>query len=413
MDELLASRFPPVLPTTGAWTPADPPGDRSFLNIINGKHPFALEGGGRLKEIRVAYETWGTLNEDAGNAVLVCHAFTGDSHATGAITSTYPGGGWWNNVVGPGKAIDTSRYFVVCSNVLGGCQGTTGPADTPPEPETMLSTPDSSRQADAGYKAYPYGSRFPVVTIRDMVRVQALLADHLGIRCWLSVAGGSMGGMQALEWAVMYPKRVRSILPLATCTASSPTQIAWNAVGRLAVAGDPHWQNGDYYDKPSGPWWGLAVARELAQVTYRSSAMFDRRFGRDSFDLDNFYNLWGRFEIESYLDHHGQKLVRRFDANTYMTISKAIDLHDIGRNRGGIAAALHRIKAPVLTAAISSDILYPPCQQEEIYDGIVNGGGDCRFLMIDSDEGHDAFLLETEQMYKPISAFLDEIHETV
>ena len=284
-NSLLASRFPAELPVTGAWQVGDPPGDRRFAIVAHSEHPFALEGGGELHGIRVAYETWGELDESASNAVLVCHALTGDSHAAGERSHLYPAGGWWNEMIGPGRAIDTDRYFVVCSNVLGGCQGTTGPADTMPDLDASSSQSSCSPSAaSAGVETGPrreqrrYGSQFPVVTIRDMVRVQALLADYLGVRCWLAVAGGSMGGMQVLEWAVMYPRRVRSILPLATCAATSPMQLAWSAVGRLAIAGDPHWNGGDYYEAACGPWRGLALARELAQVTYRSAKLFDSRF---------------------------------------------------------------------------------------------------------------------------------------
>ena len=384
-------RFPAGLPVTGAWQPGDPAGDRRFLTIAGGR-PFALEWGGLLPEVRVAYETWGRLDPDASNAVLVCHALTGDSHAAGDISLSHPTPGWWSDMIGPGKALDTDRYFVVCSNVLGGCQGTTGPADFDPA---------------AGRR---YGPRFPVVTVRDMVRAQAHLADHLGVRSWLGVIGGSMGGMQVLEWAAMYPRRVRSILPLATCAAASALQIAWSAVGRLAIAADPGWCDGDYYDKPEGPWMGLAVARQLAQVTYRSGESFERRFGRRFYDPAEAFDMWGRFQMESYLDHHGQKLVRRFDANTYVVLNRSMDLHDIGRGRGGTAAALGRIRVPVLTASITSDRLYVPEQQQELRDGILAGGGDCRLVVLDSDEGHDGFLIEHELLEGPVSRFLDEVH---
>jgi homoserine O-acetyltransferase len=358
---------------------------------VTDTRPFALEWGGRLPEVRVAYETWGELDPKASNAVLVCHALTGDSHAAGDSGPSHPTSGWWHELIGPGKAIDTDRYFVVCSNVLGGCQGTTGPADLDPV--------DGRR----------HGPRFPVVTIRDMVRIQARLADHLGIRRWLAVIGGSMGGMQVLEWAVMYPQRVRSILPLATCAQASALQIAWSAVQRLAVATDPGWYDGDYYDKPEGPWMGLAVARQIAQVTYRSGESFERRFGRQLYDPAGEFDLWGRFQMESYLDHHGQKLVRRFDANTYVVLNRAMDLHDIGRGRGSTAAALGRIGVPVLTASITSDRLYPPHEQQELHDGIVAGGGDCRLVMLESEEGHDGFLLEHELLRDPVVGFLEEV----
>ena len=383
-------RFPAGLPVTGAWQAGDPGGDRRFVTVTDTR-PFALEWGGSLSEVRVAYETWGELDPQASNAVLVCHALTGDSHAAGDSGPEHPTAGWWSELIGPGRALDTDRYFVVCSNVLGGCQGTTGPADFDPA---------------AGRR---YGPRFPVVTVRDMVRVQARLADHLGIGCWLAVIGGSMGGMQALEWAVMYPQRVRSILPLATGAAASALQIAWSAVQRLAIATDPGWFDGDYYDKPEGPWMGLAVARQIAQVTYRSGESFERRFGRLMYDPAGAFDLWGRFQMESYLDHHGQKLVRRFDANSYVVLNRSMDLHDIGRGRGGTVAALGRVRVPVLTASITSDRLYPPHEQQELHDGIVAGGGDCRRVMLESDEGHDGFLLEHDLLRDPVAGFLEEV----
>ena len=388
--ELLQSRFAADLPVSGAWQPGDPVGDRRFVTVT-GSRPFALEWGGRLPEVRVAYETWGELDAEASNAVLVCHALTGDSHAAGDSGPSHPTGGWWRQMIGPGKAIDTDRYFVVCSNVIGGCQGSTGPADV---------NPGDGRR---------WGARFPVVTVRDMVRAQARLAEHLGIARWSTVAGGSMGGMQALEWALMYPRRVRSILPLATSAAASALQIAWSAVGRLAIAGDPNFCGGDYYDNEQGPWQGLAVARQLAQVTYRSGESLERRFGREMFDPRSQFDLWGRFQVESYLDHHGQKLVRRFDANSYLVLNRSMDLHDVGRGRGGTRTALGRVRVPTLTASIRSDRLYPPHEQHELREAILAAGGDCRHVMLDSDEGHDGFLIEHEMLTDPIASFLTEV----
>ena len=387
-----SGRFPAGLPVTGAWQLGDPASDRRFVEVT-GERPFALERGGRLADVRVAYETWGELDPERSNAVLVCHALTGDSHASGDTGPSHPTPGWWNDMIGPGRAIDTDRYFVVCSNVLGGCQGTTGPADVDPV---------TGRR---------YGPDFPLVTVRDMVRVQALLADRLGIGRWLAVVGGSMGGMQVLEWAAMFPRRVRSILPLATCAAASALQIAWSAVGRLAVATDPNWNGGHYYDQAEGPWMGLATAREIAQVTYRSGESFERRFGRTLFDPLGAFDLWGRFQMETYLDHHGQKLVRRFDANSYVVLNRSMDLHDLGRGRGGPAAALARIRVPVLTASITSDRLYEPYQQHEIHHTINAAGGDCRLVTIESDEGHDGFLIEHEMLQGPVSGFLDEVSD--
>lgn len=382
----------PPLPVTGAWRPGDPPADRRFLAIAQ-QRPFALEGGGVLRDITLAYETWGELDERASNAVLVCHALTGDAHAAGRSAPGQPTEGWWDDVIGPGRAIDTDRWFVVCANVLGGCQGTTGP---------------SSEDPDTGK---PYGSRFPVVTIRDAVRTQQQLADHLGVRAWACVVGGSMGGMQALEWAVMYPDRVRSFAAIATTAAASAQQIALSAVGRRAIALDPGFHDGDYYDAApgEGPHRGLAVARSLAQITYRGERELQDRFGREELDLlEDGFERWQRFQIESYLDYHGEKLARRFDANTYLVINKMMDLHDVGRGRGGEARALARVRARALTMSVTTDILYWPWQQEALRDGLRAAGVACDHVVIDSPHGHDAFLLEHEQVGAALATLLEE-----
>ncbi|MCB1017236.1 MAG: homoserine O-acetyltransferase [Acidimicrobiales bacterium] len=382
------------LPVTGAWRPGDPPGRRQFL-VEADDHPFALEGGGALSNITVAYETWGTLDAAATNAILVCHALTGDAHAAGPSGPGHPTDGWWDPLIGPGRPLDTDRFFVVCANVLGGCQGTTGPASLDPS------------------TGRPYGSRFPVVTIRDMVRTQARLADHLGVARWLSVVGGSMGGMQVLEWGVMFPDRVASLVPLATTAASGAWQIAFSAAGRRAVALDPRWRGGDYYDAApgDGPHEGLAVARALAQTTYRSDPVFQQRFGRDVSRPSDTFDLWQDFEVERYLRYHGDKLVRRFDANSYLVLNKAMDLHDLGRRRGGIAAALGRVRAPMLTFSISSDTLYPPHQQEELREAVVAAGGSCDHVLIDSPQGHDGFLLETDEIGAALADFLTAVEK--
>jgi homoserine O-acetyltransferase len=302
--------------------------------------------------------------------------------------------GWWDGVVGPGLAIDTDRFFVVCVNVLGGCQGSTGPASV---------HPDDGRA---------YGSRFPLVTIRDMVRVEAALADHLGVGRWLSVIGGSMGGMQALEWGVTFPHRVASLVLIATCDQASAQQIALNAVGRKAIMLDPGFHGGDYYDAEPGrgPHGGLVVARELAQITFRSDQVFNERFGRQIADQGPL-SLRQRFEIERYLDYHGDKLVRRFDANSYLLIGKAMDLHDIGRGRGGLDAAYRRITVPVRTVGIWSDVLYPAYQQRAITERLSALGVTSDYVEIDSPQGHDGFLIETEQVNAAIGPFLDRVQK--
>lgn len=384
------------LPASGAWRPGDPVGGRSFVSIATGR-PFALEGGGALRDITLAFETWGTLDADAGNAVLVCHALTGDAHAAGPSGPGQPTAGWWDGLIGPGRGLDTDRYFVVCVNVLGGCQGTTGP---------------SSVDAATGR---PYGSGFPIVTIRDMVRTQAAVADHLGIAQWLAVVGGSMGGMQVLEWGVTFPERTRSLVAIASTSSASAQQIAWSSVGRTAIALDPGFRGGDYYDAGpgEGPHRGLALAREVAQITYRTEEVFAGRFGRGVVDpMSDRFTLWQRFEVEGYLDYHGAKLVRRFDANSYLVINRAMDLHDLGRGRGGVDLALRRVRVPVLVMSISSDQLYPPAQQQELRDALAARGTPCQYVTIDSPDGHDGFLLETDQVGGPLASFLADVEKT-
>lgn len=382
-----------ALPVTGAWRSGDDVGHRQFLTIATDR-PFALDSGANMSDVVIAYETWGALDDSASNAVLLCHAWTGDSHVAGPDGRGHPTAGWWDDVVGRGKAIDTDRWFVVCANVLGGCQGSTGPASAHP------------------IDGKPYGSRFPVVTIRDMVRAQARLADHLGVDVWHSVIGGSMGGMQVLEWGITYPTRVRSLVPIATCAQATAQQIAWGAIGRRAIRLDPRWNGGDYYDAPpgEGPWEGLAVARMVAQVTFRSDNVFTDRFGRELAEgatLGRGFDMWQRFEVERYLDHHGDKLIRRFDANSYLIIGKAMDLHDIGRGRNGVAKAMARITVPVLTMGIWSDMLYPAYQQRQIRELLNAAGTPCDFVEIDSPHGHDAFLINLDQVAPPLAAFLD------
>lgn len=384
-----------TFPVSGAWRPSDAAGERQFMRTAVDR-AFVLEGGGQLRDITVAFETWGELDDDGGNAVLVCHALTGDAHAAGPAGPGQSTPGWWDGLIGPGRPIDTDRWFVVCPNVLGGCQGTTGPAS---------SRPDRNQR---------YGASFPVVSIRDMVRVQARLADALGIGVWQSVIGGSMGGMQALEWAVMFPDRVRSLVPIATCVAATAQQIAYWSTGRRAIALDPGWHDGDYYDGPagSGPHAGLALARMMSQITFRTDDVFTTRFGRAVVEpLAGDFEMWQRFQVERYLEHHGDKLARRFDANSYLYITKAMDLHDIGRRRGGIASAVGRISAPALVLGIDSDVLYPTYQQRDLVGRLVESGGRASYVEIESPFGHDGFLLEDEQVGASLRCFLDDLDQ--
>jgi homoserine O-acetyltransferase len=363
------TRLPPA---SGAWQEGDPPGDRLFADSAE---PFALEAGEALPGLQVAYVTWGELNADRSNAVLIEHALTADSHVIGAAGPGHPTAGWWNGLVGPGLPLDPAEVFVVASNVLGGCQGTTGPSSA---------APDGAR----------WGSRFPFVTIRDQVAAEALLADHLGIGQWALVIGGSMGGMRALEWAVSLPSRVRGLFVVAAGGAASAEQIAWCAPQLAAIRADPGWLDGDYYDAPpgAGPYRGLGVARQIAHVTYRSEPEFAARFGRDAQPGENPWET-GRYAVESYLDHQADKLVKRFDAGSYVTLTRAMNSHDVGRGRGGIEAALRRVTADSVIAGIDTDRLYPIALQQQLADGL---GVDLQ--VIGSRFGHDGFLLETEQV---------------
>jgi len=360
-------------PVTGAWRAGDPPGRRQFATLFTDR-PIALRAGGTLPEVTVAYETWGALNADASNALLLCHALTLDSHAAGPAEPGHGQLGWWDPLIGPGRAIDTDRFFVVCPNVLGGCQGTTGPASIDPATGT------------------PYGSRFPVATIRDQVDVEAALADHLGITQWYSVIGGSMGGQRAIEWAVKYRDRVPRAVVIAAGAAATAEQIALCSLQIRAIEADPNFRGGDYYAASDGPWRGLSIARGIGQVSYRSEIELAQRFNRGHQNDEHPFE-GGQYTIESYLEYHGEKLAHRFDANTYIVLSRAMNHHDVGRARGGVADALARVTAEVTIAGISSDRLYPLRLQHELADLIPRNKG---VEVINSIGGHDGFLTEHE-----------------
>ena len=348
---------------TGSWREGDPPGRRSFAAIGD----LVLDSGMTLPDVRIAYETWGRF--DGGNAVLVLHALTGDSHVSGPAGAGHPTPGWWDALVGPGKAVDTDRLFVVAANILGGCQGSTGPSS--PDPD-----------------GHPWGGSFPAVTVRDQVRAEVALTDILGIPAWRCVIGGSAGGMRALEWAIEQPERVERLFLLATSAAASAEQIALSATQIDAIRADAAYAGGDYYDGPQGPVRGLDLARRIAHISYRSEYELAERFGRTVQDD-------GRFAVESYLQHHGAKLARRFDANSYIVLSAAMNSHDVGRGRGGVAAALTSIKARTVVAGIDSDRLYPLHQQQELADGIPGAES---LEVVKSPYGHDGFLVESEQV---------------
>ena len=368
-----------------------PSGNRQFFDLSPNR-PYVLESGTELSAPQVAYETWGTLDAAASNAILVCHALTGDAHAHGDAGPGQPTPGWWNDFIGSGKPLDTDRFFVVCANVLGGCQGSTGPASI---------NPSTGRR---------WGGDFPVVTIRDVVRSQRALAQYLGIQRWMAVVGGSMGGMQALEWAASYPDRCGSLVIIASTAAASAQQIAWSQVGRQAILDDPAYGQGNYYEANpgDGPHLGLANARRIAMIHYRSDEEFDRRFGRHSNESVEPFRMEHRFDVESYLDYHASKFQWRFDANTYLVLNKMMDLHDIGRGRGGVEQALKRVTCPSLLMSVRTDFLYPRHQQIRVLNAL-KGRVPVQHIDIDSDNGHDGFLTEPEQTGSPMGEFIDKI----
>lgn len=355
---------------TGAWRQGDPVGSRRFTDVGD----VVLESGTVLPDVRLAHESWGTFTGD--NAVLVLHALTGDSHVVGPAGDGHPSPGWWDTLVGPGRPIDTDRFFVLAANILGGCQGSTGPASPAPD-------------------GRPWGSRFPDLTVRDQVAAEALLADALGIDRWYAVIGGSAGGMRALEWAITRPERVERLFLLATSAQASAEQIGLSTTQQAAITADPAFRGGDYHDGPTGPVAGLDVARRIAHLAYRSEAELQQRFGRDR-EPD------GRFSVASYLEHHGAKLTRRFDAGSYLALTRAMDSHDVGRGRGGVAAALGSVTARTVVAGIDSDRLYPLHQQQELADLIPGADG---LDVVHSLHGHDGFLVEFDQV-GPLAARL-------
>ena len=358
-------------PVTGAWREGDDPGRRHFAEIGT----LLLECGQELPGVRLAYETWGRLSPEKDNAVLVLHALTGDSHVSGPAAPGHPTPGWWEGLIGPGQAIDTDQWFVVAPNVLGGCQGSTGPSSVSPDGRA-------------------WGSRFPFITVRDQAEAEAVLSDELGIDCWQLVMGGSMGGMRALEWAATHPARVARLMVLACTAAATGDQIAWCSPQLEAIRSDAGYLGGDYYDvaQGRGPVAGLEVARQIAHVTYRSAPELDLRFGRSAQPGERPLQGRGRYAVESYLQHHGGKLARRFDAGSYVVLTESMSSHDVGRGRGGVEAALARITARTVVAGVDSDRLYPLRQSQELAEGI---SGCSAMDVISSPYGHDGVLLET------------------
>lgn len=369
--------------------------EKKFFTFAEPPDEMVLDSGARLGPVTIAYETFGTRDADKSNVVLVLHALTGDSHVAGYYTEEDDKPGWWDNMVGPGKGIDTDTYFVVCANVLGGCMGTTGPSSIHPE------------------TGRPYGTRFPVVTIRDMVRAQKALMDHLGIEKVLSMIGGSMGGMQVLQWCVSYPDMVESAIALATTLRHSALAIAFNEVARQAIIADPNWNGGDYYggEKPD---LGLSVARMIGHITYLSDEAMRLKFGRRLQDKEDFsFNFDADFQVESYLRYQGAKFVERFDANSFLYITKASDYFDLTRTNGTFSAAnaFAGVKTRFLVVSFTSDWLYPTYQSREMVKAMKKSGLHVSFCEIEAEWGHDAFLLVNPRLTGLVKGFIDSVYE--
>nr|WP_294999967.1 homoserine O-acetyltransferase [uncultured Methanobrevibacter sp.] len=353
------------------------------------EEPIKLDSGKVLDNVTVAYETYGELNKEKSNAILICHALTGDAHAAGWHKGDKKPG-WWEIVIGPGKALDSEKYFIICSNVLGGCKGTTGPSSINPKTNK------------------PYGLDFPVITIGDMVNVQKKLVDSFGISQLTAVIGGSMGGMQVLKWMVKYPEMMKKAIPIATTAMSSPQQIAFNDVGRQAIFADPNWNKGNYYETGELPKNGLSLARMIAHITYLSDESMDIKFGRGLQDKDEIsYDFSVDFQVESYLKHQGESFVKRFDANSYLYITKAVDLFDL-RINDSLIDGFNNIESKVHIISVDSDWLYPTEQSTEMVTALNANNVDVSFSEIKSNYGHDAFLLEKGQLNFILSKFLSE-----
>lgn len=372
-----------------------------FATLFEPPFELTLESGIRLGPITVAYETYGELSQQKDNAIFVCHALTGDAHVAGKHSADSRKSGWWDGLVGPGKALDTDHYFVICANVLGGCQGTTGPSC--PDPAT----------------GQPYGLRFPFITVGDIVEVHTALVKSLGIETLLSVIGGSLGGMQVLDWVARYPKMIRSAICLASASKLSAQGIAFNAVGRRAITTDPEFQNGDYYRvEPSkygdvGPRAGLALARMIAHITYLSEASIERKFGRDLQHSDHFaYDLQSEteFKIESYLHYQGKRFIERFDANSYLYLTRAMDYFDLSQRYGSLREALGRTEARFLITSYHTDWLFPSSQSRELVSVLLETDRHVTYLELESVFGHDSFLIEIKQLEELVTPLLRETH---
>ena len=350
--------------------------------------PLDFELGGQLDSFNVRYETYGRLNEDKSNAILVCHALTGDHHCAGVYSLLDRKSGWWNNIIGPEKPLDTNKYFIICSNCIGGCRGTTGPSSINPQ---------------TGER---YNLTFPAITIRDMVAVEERLVSHLGIKKLAMIIGGSMGGMQTLQWAIDFPDRMEKICALATTSRQNAQAIAFNEVGRSAIMQDPVW-NGGNYELARVPSVGLGIARMMAHITYLSDKGLDDKFGREHKKIAGDEIFKPSFEIENYLHYQGQSFVNRFDANTYLYFTRALDLFDLRTNGGSLEAAFKNVEARTLVVGFTSDWLFPPKQNREIVKALLRIGKTASYAEIKSDLGHDSFLIHSPKLYNLVESFLN------
>jgi len=368
-----------------------------FVDLFPSSGPLRFANGELLGPIRVAYETYGSLNSDASNAIFICHALTGDAHAAGVHSTTDKKPGWWDTFIGPGKGIDTSKYFVICANVLGGCQGTTGP---------------SSINPSTGKR---FCLTFPFLTIRDVVTVHAELVRHLGIRQLLAVVGGSLGGMQVLEWAILFPDQLKAAVVLASAPKLSAQGIAFNAVGRRAIYADHGFLNGEYYDS-EGPRYGLALARMVAHITYLSEDSIELKFGRRLQDSDRFAFSMQKeteFQIESYLHYQGKRFVQRFDANSYLYLTRMMDYFDLSEGFGSLEAALAQTKARFLVASYDTDWLFPTSQSRELVSALLHVRRHVSFVELRCPFGHDSFLIDIDPLAALVSPFLDRTFDAV
>ncbi len=371
--------------------------EKKFYTFADQSDEMILENGTRFGPITIAYETCGTLNPERSNVILILHALTGDSHVAGCYTKEDPKPGWWDIMVGPGKGIDTEKFFVICSNIVGGCMGSTGPGSTNPR------------------TGKPYGIDFPVITIGDMVRAQKALMDHLCIEKIFSVIGGSLGGMQVLEWCIQYPRMVISAVPLATTTKHSALAIAFNEVARQAIMADPNWNSGNYYSGKK-PDLGLAVARMIGHITYLSDESMRQKFGRRLQDKSDFsYDFSADFQVESYLRYQGTKFVERFDANSFLYITKAADYFDLERQygNGSLVKAFEGVVSKFLVVSFTSDWLYPTYQSKAMVTAMKKNGIDVSFCEIEAECGHDAFLLPNDRLTGLIRGFLEGVFNEI